>query len=99
MSPTSQEYFARLDRLFQEAVDLPAGDERDEFLKGASGSDPELVQDVYRLLERDKLVREGASCSARLLPRFGPESALYSESIWPKKENHFLLWWQELRVV
>ena len=75
MSPTSQEYFARLDRLFQEAVDLPAGDERDEFLKGASGSDPELVQDVYRLLERDKLVREGASCSARLLPRFGPYHA------------------------
>ena len=75
MSPTSQEYFARLDRLFQAAADLPEGDARDEFLRTTSGTEPELVKDVCRLFERDKLVRQGASSSVQPLPRFGPYHA------------------------
>jgi eukaryotic-like serine/threonine-protein kinase len=75
MSPTSPEYFARLDRLFQEAVDLPDGDTREEFLKISSGADPALVEDVHRLLERDRLVRQGTVVSVQPLPRFGPYQA------------------------
>jgi eukaryotic-like serine/threonine-protein kinase len=75
MSPTSQEHFARLDRLFQEAVDLPEGEKRDEFLKISSGTDPDVAADVLRLLERDRLVQQGAVSSAQPLPRFGPYHA------------------------
>jgi len=75
MNSTSQEYFARLDRLFQEAVDLPEGEKRDEFLKISSGTDPDLAADVLRLLERDRLVRQGAVSNAQPLPRFGPYHA------------------------
>ena len=75
MSPTSQEYFARLDRLFQEAVDLPEGEKRDEFLKISSGADANLAADVLRLLERDRLVRQGAVSNPQPLPRVGPYHA------------------------
>jgi eukaryotic-like serine/threonine-protein kinase len=75
MSPTSQDYFARLDRLFQQAVDVPEGEEREEFLRVSGGMDAEIAKDVQRLLERDRLVREGAVTFAPALPRFGPYHA------------------------
>jgi hypothetical protein len=71
MSPTSQEYFARLDRLFQEAVDLPAGDERDEFLKGASGSDPELVQMFTACWSGTSLCAKGPVAALDCFPDLG----------------------------
>jgi eukaryotic-like serine/threonine-protein kinase len=75
MSSTSQEHFARLDHLFQEAVDLPEGEKRDEFLKISSGTDPNLAAEVLRLLERDRLVQQGVVSSPQPLPRFGPYHA------------------------
>jgi eukaryotic-like serine/threonine-protein kinase len=75
MSSTSQEHFARLDRLFQEAVDLPEGEKRDEFLKISSGTDPKIAAEVLRLLERDRLVQQGVVSSPQPLPRFGPYHA------------------------
>jgi hypothetical protein len=86
MSSTSQEYFARLDRLFQEAVDLPEGEKRDEFLKISSGTDPDLDADVLRLLERDRLVRQGAVSSAQPLPRFGKYHAREADR--PRRHGH-----------
>jgi eukaryotic-like serine/threonine-protein kinase len=71
MSPNSQEYFARLDRLFQEALELPAGEVREAFLHTSKSVDPELVDDVCRLLERDEIVRSAAQTTAQVLPRFG----------------------------
>lgn len=75
MSSHSQEYFARLDRLFQEAVELPAGEAREAFLNTSKSTDPELVGDVCRLLERDKIVQQAAQATAQVLPRFGPYHA------------------------
>ena len=71
MNTASQEYFVRLDRLFQEALELRAGQERDEFLKASGGDDPQLVSDVKRLLERDVLVQQSAASGEPVLPRFG----------------------------
>jgi serine/threonine protein kinase len=71
MSVNSQEYFARLDRLFQEALELPSGEARDAFLRTSKSVDPELVEDVCRLLERDEIVQQGAQATAQVLPRFG----------------------------
>ena len=71
MSPHSQEYFARLDRLFQEAVELPAGEAREAFLLTSKSVDPELVEDVCRLLERDEIVQQAAQTTTQALPRFG----------------------------
>lgn len=71
MSPTSQEYFVRLDRLFQEAVELPAGVAREEFLNTSSGTNPDLVEDVRRLLERDRIVQQAGGTGPQALPRFG----------------------------
>jgi non-specific serine/threonine protein kinase/serine/threonine-protein kinase len=71
MSPHSQEYFARLDRLFQEAVELPAGEAREAFLQTSKSVDPELVEDVCRLLERDEIVQQAAQTTPPTLPRFG----------------------------
>jgi eukaryotic-like serine/threonine-protein kinase len=71
MNSASQEYFVRLDRLFQQAVDLPAGATREEFLSSSTGADPALLEDVRRLLERDSIVQKAAASSAPPLPRFG----------------------------
>jgi eukaryotic-like serine/threonine-protein kinase len=71
MNSASQEYFVRLDRLFQSAVDLPAGEIREELLNISSGTDPVLVEDVRRLLERDTIVQRAAAPTAQKLPRFG----------------------------
>ncbi len=71
MSRTSQEYFARLDRVFREAVDLPAGERREAFLKISSGGAPDLMRDVRRLLERDLVIQQGGTSTAQALPRFG----------------------------
>jgi serine/threonine protein kinase len=71
MNTSSQEYFVRLDRLFQGAVDLPAGEDREEFLRTSSGADPALVEDVRRLLERDRIVRQTTASAVQPLPRFG----------------------------
>jgi serine/threonine protein kinase len=71
MSSQSQEYFARLDRLFQEALDLPAGEAREAFLNASKTVDPDLVDDVCRLLERDEIVQHATQTTARPLPCFG----------------------------
>jgi non-specific serine/threonine protein kinase/serine/threonine-protein kinase len=71
MSPTSREYFVRLDRLFQQAVDLPAGEEREAFLRSSTGGDADLLRDVSQLLDRDRIVQEAAAPEARPLPQFG----------------------------
>lgn len=75
MSPTSQEYFVRLDRLFQSAVELPDESSREEFLNISSGTDPELVADVRRLIERDRIVQQSVPTAAVRLPRFGAYQA------------------------
>jgi non-specific serine/threonine protein kinase/serine/threonine-protein kinase len=75
MSPQSQEYFARLDRLFQRAVELPAGEAREAFLNTSKSVDPDLVDDVCRLLERDEIVQHASQTTAQVLPRFGPYHA------------------------
>lgn len=75
MSTTTQEYFARLDCLFQAAVDLPAGEAREEFLRTSSGADPDVVEDVRRLLERDRIVQQTAAATTQPLPRFGAYQA------------------------
>jgi non-specific serine/threonine protein kinase/serine/threonine-protein kinase len=75
MSPHSQEYFARLDRLFQAALELPAGEARDAFLQTSKSVDPELADDVCRLLERDEIVQQAAQTMEPVLPRFGPYHA------------------------
>ncbi len=71
MSPQSQDYFARLDRLFQEALEFPAGEAREAFLHTSKTVDPGLVDDVSRLLERDEIVQQAAHTTDRALPRFG----------------------------
>ncbi len=75
MSRTSQEYFARLDRTFREAVGLPAGERREGFLEISSGGDPDLMRDVRRLLERDLVIQQAGTSTAQALPRFGPYRA------------------------
>jgi non-specific serine/threonine protein kinase/serine/threonine-protein kinase len=75
MSVPSNQYFARLDSLFEEAISLPAGERRDAFLKESSAADPELVNHVCRLLERDLIVQEAAQSTAQSLPRFGAYQA------------------------
>jgi len=75
MSSTSPEYFVRLDHLFQQAVDLPEGELREELLRVSSGADPEVVEGVRRLLARDSIVQKAADAAPRLLPRFGAYQA------------------------
>ena len=76
MSPVSQEYFARLDHLFQQALELPAGESRDRFLENASGESPEAIDAVRRLLERDAIVQKAAApLAAAQFPRFGAYQA------------------------
>ena len=71
MSSVTQEYFIRLDRLFQQALDLPTGVEREELLRKSAGSDPSLVETVRRLLARDQIVQQAATATGQPLPRFG----------------------------
>jgi len=71
MNSHSHEYFARLDRLFQEALELPAGPQREAFLHTSKTVDPELVDDVCRLLERDEIVQQAKQATTQTLPRFG----------------------------
>lgn len=75
MSSVTQEYFSRLDRLFQQALDLPDGAERDEFLRNSTSDDPALADAVRRLLARDQLMQQSAAAGTAAieppLPRFG----------------------------
>src|SRR6201996_3267551 len=71
MELTAQEYFARLDALFHQAAELPAGEQREEFLKASTGGNPALLRDVSRLLERDVLVQKSSVSREAALPRFG----------------------------
>jgi hypothetical protein len=57
MDLTEQEYFARLDALFHEAAEFPAGEQREEFLRASTGGNSALFLDVCQLLERDFLGR------------------------------------------
>jgi non-specific serine/threonine protein kinase/serine/threonine-protein kinase len=75
MSPQSQEYFARLDRLFQQALELPAGEAREAFLLSSKSVNPELVEDVCRLLERDEIVQQAGQATPQAFPHFGPYHA------------------------
>ena len=57
--------------LFQEAVKLPSGPEREACLDARCGSDAGMREQVARLLASDAAVRQRASSAPSRLPRFG----------------------------
>lgn len=66
-----QERFRQMARLFQQAVELPPGPEREAWLELNCAADPVLREEVARLLASDVTVRERRSSAPARFPRFG----------------------------
>ena len=71
MAAAREERFRQLASIFEEAVSLPPGAQRDAFLDAKCGSDTELRAEIIALLDSDATVRQRPSSAPTRLPRFG----------------------------
>jgi eukaryotic-like serine/threonine-protein kinase len=71
MTVSAPDHFRRVALLFQEAVTLPPGPEREACLDLRCGVDTTLREEVARLLASDEQVRQRPSSAPSRLPRFG----------------------------
>ncbi|MGA2116899.1 MAG: protein kinase [Bryobacteraceae bacterium] len=71
MTVHPEERFRQLALLFQEAVTLPPGTEREAWLDTKCGGDAGLREEVVRLLASDAAVRRRGTPAPSPLPRFG----------------------------
>ena len=71
MAAPQQERFQRLALLFEHAVTLPPGNERESWLHRECGADTGLHEELMRLLASDAAVQQRASSAPVRLPRFG----------------------------
>lgn len=71
MTEPPKERFRQLAVLFEEAVSLPAGPEREAWLDAKGIADSGLREEVARLLASDATVHERPSSAPSRLPRFG----------------------------
>ena len=71
MTNETVERFRRLEELFHAALDLPAGPEREAFLRDREGAGPGLVEEVRNLIQNLGKVRTAAPDAPEVLPRFG----------------------------
>jgi tetratricopeptide (TPR) repeat protein len=77
MTPSSPERFRQLAVLFQEALLLPPGPEREAWLRSKSGADAAMREEVASLLESDAAVRRRvSSASSHLLRTAIPQARI-----------------------
>jgi TolB-like protein/predicted Zn-dependent protease len=68
--------FHRTEALFNAALELPAGEERDAWLREQCASDADLMAEVRQLLENHAQVSAAAPRPAESLPKFGNWQAI-----------------------
>ena len=75
MNDATRDRFERLEGLFHQALNVPAGEDREAFLQAVRGDDPTLTEEVRGLLAKDGEVQAGSARATTGLPRFGPYQA------------------------
>jgi serine/threonine protein kinase/Flp pilus assembly protein TadD len=68
--------FRRMEAIFDAAVEVPPGAEREALLEEAGAPDPSILEEVRELLEDHERVRAAAPAPAESLPQFGAWRAI-----------------------
>lgn len=71
MGPHDREQFQRLERVFNAALDLEDGPERERYLAQITADDPQTGEELQALLENRRKVLAAAEGSTERQPRFG----------------------------
>src|SRR5215203_1045353 len=75
MNPAPDEREKRLIELFNEAKDLPIGEQRDQFLESAFGKDEQFRAELHSLLRAGTCAGDYLQCSNEVSPQLEAEFA------------------------